>query len=1510
MELLEDPEVKLTYEKCKYKVKLWEHKFKKKNGRIPSKLDIKESSREVRQAYKTYFQLKSAALEQSLMDIDDFNFDDGTPESTYNSSETVNKNLSLNTTDSSKDITTSTNDDFSVQKKSENNENTNSENTWGIHLNNPKEADKNTPDSKPAPDINNTLSQKLFCGSKFAKRNPRKSKSFCKKKSENNISFFSQPLMDNAPTDHEFINSENLLDPILKANFKVQAAKVEVKCKSLNIVQNICDNAVRPRSNLDFGWISRMTVENNLKDDSLVDITDFPLTSQFDSDDDVIEDSDEEKSKSIQSFSKKPRLSNFGKTESKRLDFSNIFPNKNNPFENILNKNESAIKNQTPKKCLEIIEFTSPESKSSKISVALRRSPRKNPIIPKSIPKVIQNPTIESKIINTASRKSTRTSKKVINDIQKELSDEEVEDPFANASDEDPEFDIRQEKGKSKLNDKFDDENTKKPTRNKKRQSKEIKKASPRVQLTKNTRSKSKAIAEKTENDDESSEYILEYSVKPRIKTVPRNKDLKKVISNNKKKQQNIQDNQEDVEKDDVPLIKDKRTVAKEKLEQKVASGKLNDNFVTINIKKKVFVRGKKHNNFSKYKKNAWKKLKAMATSGPEMDMRGCDGGMLTCFKCGQVGHFAQNCKTQIGDSLLPLSVMQTEEPCPYPTLEEAAKITEEQNKELNIRKSTRNFETSNKKIILNEAAAKDNDVIESTEEDIDNDNPQDPFNDSDDDLLLAETLSIEKYLTQFDIQKYVDKTDEISPVYELCHDGSLIDAPIEVFEALNLFGFKKFRPGQELAVMRILSGKSTLVTLSTGSGKSLCYQLPAYLYSKQTGQRCISLVISPLVSLMEDQVTGIPHFLNAACLHTNKTKIQRDKILEEIREGNLDILLVSPEAIVAGEKSTGFGSLLRHLPPIAFACIDEAHCLSQWSHNFRPSYLMLSRILRERLGVKTILGLTATATRATCASIVSHLGIQDGDHGGIIKDRPLPDNIRLTVSRDIARDKALLSLILSEEFKSCTSIIVYCTRREECERIASYLRTCLANVSRTNIKENSEIEVNTKKRKRNRENIHAEPYHAGLAASKRRTIQKLFMSGELRIVVATVAFGMGINKSDIRSVIHYNMPKNFESYVQEVGRAGRDGRPAHCHLFMDPRGQDMNELQRHIHANSIDRHVIRKLLQKIFIPCSCKPGNCPKHEVAFSIPETVLALDVPEENIATLLCYLELHDKRFIEVLSPAYTLCKIISYGGPNQIGKAAKECPPLAMGLALYPPSLKNTNTKVSSNVAEFPVIEIAAAIGWDSGICKHKLKNLEWLTEQGQPKRSTLSVQFSQLGFRLLAPGNLTDDELDAALDSLFSRVTSQERTAVSQLRAVHTALSEAAETNYKICLTNNKDENEENYEIIKKEGRLKERVRKYFDGAENFEEESTFSTSGLQNQAESDPDRIAADTRALICLYRDNSFTGRAVARIFHGIQSPNFPAVIWGRCKFWRAHLTEDFNEICKIATAEIIKMR
>ncbi|NXV88689.1 RECQ4 helicase, partial [Calonectris borealis] len=273
------------------------------------------------------------------------------------------------------------------------------------------------------------------------------------------------------------------------------------------------------------------------------------------------------------------------------------------------------------------------------------------------------------------------------------------------------------------------------------------------------------------------------------------------------------------------------------------------------------------------------------------------------------------------------------------------------------------------------------------------------------------------------------------------------------------------------------------------------------------------------------------------------------------------------------------------------FACIDEAHCVSEWSHNFRPCYLRLCKVrggesasrgertrrgkeghqdpiflpssrqvLRDRLGVRCFLGLTATATLATARDVAQHLGIP-AEEGVTVRSAAVPPNLRLSVSLDRDRDQALVSLLRGEPFGCLDSVIVYCTRREETARIAALIRTCLRGTPLPEPAGAGEPgrDAAERKKAKAKKNIRrplkwiADAYHAGLSPAERRRVQNNFMSGQLRVVVATVAFGMGLDKSDVRGVVHYNMPKNFESYVQEIGRAGRDGEPAHCHLFLDP---------------------------------------------------------------------------------------------------------------------------------------------------------------------------------------------------------------------------------------------------------------------------------------------------------------------------------------------------------------------
>src|SRR6187399_1543622 len=329
--------------------------------------------------------------------------------------------------------------------------------------------------------------------------------------------------------------------------------------------------------------------------------------------------------------------------------------------------------------------------------------------------------------------------------------------------------------------------------------------------------------------------------------------------------------------------------------------------------------------------------------------------------------------------------------------------------------------------------------------------------------------------------------------------DGAVTAAqPLEVLAAR--FGFDAFRPGQEQVVEALLDGRSALAVFPTGAGKSLCYQLPALLLEGMT------VVVSPLIALMKDQIDFLQRSgIAAARLDSSLNAADQRDIFDRLRAGSLKLLYVAPERF---NNERFLAQLAR--TRISLFAVDEAHCISEWGHNFRPDYLKLAERARE-LAAERVLALTATATPAVVADIRAGFGIEEADAVVTGFYRP---NLTLLTTPVTARERdARLVARLRERPPGST--IVYVTLQKTSLRVAGLLAAA---------------------------GLPARPYHAGMSAEERVAVQEWWSNSPHAIVVATIAFGMGIDKADVRYVHHYNLPKSLESYSQEIGRAGRDG--------------------------------------------------------------------------------------------------------------------------------------------------------------------------------------------------------------------------------------------------------------------------------------------------------------------------------------------------------------------------------
>ncbi len=418
--------------------------------------------------------------------------------------------------------------------------------------------------------------------------------------------------------------------------------------------------------------------------------------------------------------------------------------------------------------------------------------------------------------------------------------------------------------------------------------------------------------------------------------------------------------------------------------------------------------------------------------------------------------------------------------------------------------------------------------------------------------------------------------------------DNAMMNA--NPFESLrSVFGYESFRDHQEEIIQGLIRGENAFVLMPTGGGKSLCFQIPA-LHREGVG-----IVVSPLISLMKDQVDALRACgVKAEFYNSSLGSAEARQVLAMLHAGELDLLYVAPERLM----SDGFIERLRGIP-IALFAIDEAHCISQWGHDFRPEYLKLGR-LRKLFPEVPMIALTATAEPHTRSDILDRLHLKDARCYISGFDRP---NIRYSV---VEKRKPFAQLMEFLSSRPSGAGIVYCLSRKRVDDVAGRLKE--AGVS-------------------------AAPYHAGLAAGERKKTQDDFLRDEIRIIVATVAFGMGIDKSDVRFVVHYDIPKNIECYYQETGRAGRDGLAAEALLMFSygdvALARGLIEKTRSPQRMRIEQHKLgamvgfaeamscrRRILLGYFgerLPQDC--GNC---DVCLDPPEV---MDVTQDARKALSC-------------------------------------------------------------------------------------------------------------------------------------------------------------------------------------------------------------------------------------------------------------------------------------------------
>ncbi|GLC60783.1 hypothetical protein PLESTB_001670400 [Pleodorina starrii] len=747
--------------------------------------------------------------------------------------------------------------------------------------------------------------------------------------------------------------------------------------------------------------------------------------------------------------------------------------------------------------------------------------------------------------------------------------------------------------------------------------------------------------------------------------------------------------------------------------------------------------------------------------------------------------------------------------------------------------------------------------------------------------------------------------------------EGALSDNQLSAV-LTAVWGHPGFRGRQLEIVRQVLAGRSMLAVLPTGAGKSLTYQLPAIL---MTG---VTLVVSPLLALMDDQLANLPPCLRGrgASLSGGQTRDQVDAALAAATRGSVKLLYVAPEKLL----TPWLLAALRRLE-ISLIAVDEAHCVSEWGHSFRPAYLRLGHVLRSVLRPRCVLALTATATRPTAAEVASVLGLGPG---AVMREPPLRDNLRLRVlhmasgASESGRSKEALLQLLRTELADVQSVLVYVGMQWQADEVAGWLQSMRG--------------------------VPASSYHAGRAMSDRSKVAAEFRSGLIRVVVATVAFGMGVDHPSIGAVVHLQMPRSLEDYVQQAGRAGRNGKEARCYLFLD--NQDYLRYRSLIFSTAAEVSAVETFLTRIFTPAPLLPPETHDGGAAggydggannngggggssfgvLQLSTTAAELDLSEEVMETIMSYLQQDEQQQQQTAAAAAAAdggyvsvlpgcaARVHVYFHRAAAAALAARWPVVAAMLGCRPPP------RVHRGCYKVDMTALVGSPGAGPGgiSSSQALRQLSQLAALGQihfePIAKMKAISWQLLRRPSPPPGAAAAAGVAALAARIHARLEAQTAAAAARLDMIWGLMAGAYETG-NTC--------------VEQEAFLRPRITSYFDSPS----QPPTAAAAAAAAAPPPPGAAAAAAAAVappprplsppdcpplplaprsstLVLEVEAFLTGSkaraaamsvpltpvAVARALHGLAGPAFPADVWRKSHEWGRYRAVDFAYVRAVA--------